>query len=62
MLKRLLGALREAERGADLVAEVLIPGPLGLAGAKEPRETAEQAAKEVNEARQRWHKNTKQPF
>ena len=52
--RRLLAALHKVERQADLVAEVLAPGPLGPPAIKWPRETQEAAEQAVEAAKQRW--------
>jgi hypothetical protein len=55
LARRVLAALREAERQADLVAEVLAPGPFGPPAMKSwSRETQEAAAQSVEAARRRW--------
>lgn len=52
--RRLLAALRNIERQADQVAEILAPGPLGPPAIKYPRETQEAAEQAVEAAKQRW--------
>jgi hypothetical protein len=55
LARRLLAALREVERQADVVAEILVPGPLGPAGAKWPSRDAQAAAAQaVHDAKRRW--------
>ena len=54
LARRLAAALREAERQADLVAEVLAPGPFGPPAIKWPRETQVAAEQAVEAAKQRW--------
>ena len=54
LARRVLAALREAERQADLVAEVLVPGPFGPPAMKWPRETQAAAERAVEVARRRW--------
>ena len=49
-----MAALREAERQADLVAEVLAPGPFGPPAIKWPRKTQEAAEQAVEAAKRRW--------
>ena len=54
LLGSLRTALREVERQADTVAEVLVPGPLGLVGAKLPPDVADTSARLVADAKRRW--------
>jgi hypothetical protein len=55
LARRLLAVLREAERQVDVVAEILVPGPLGPAGAKWLSRDAQAAASQaVNDAKRRW--------
>jgi hypothetical protein len=54
LARRMLAALRNVERQADLVAEILAPGPLGPPSIKWPRETQEAAEQAVEAAKQRW--------
>ena len=54
LLRRLGAALREAERQADVVAEILAPGPLGPPAVKWSRETQLDAEEAVRAAKRRW--------
>lgn len=54
LLRGALALLRELERQADVVAEVLQPGPLGLQAAKQPRDVQQSSAQLVQDAKQRW--------
>ena len=54
LLRRVIAALRDGEKQLDFVAEVLQPGPLGLAGAKETHAEAAAAKAAVEAAKRRW--------
>ena len=53
MLRGAMALFRELERQADVVAEVLQPGPLGLQTTKQPRDVQQFAAQLVQDAKRR---------
>jgi hypothetical protein len=54
LARRVLATLHKIERQADLVAEILAPGPLGPPAIKWPRETQDAAEQAVEAAKRRW--------
>jgi len=61
LARRLGAALREAERQADLVAEIIAPGPLGAPSIKWPRDTQVAAERAVEAAKSRWLQASRGP-